>query len=73
MYYKTCYAYLQLKQFQQRNRDSQSESGRSTPSQKKVDDEFYGVDKFLQSENGGSTYSLSQSENLSSNISVRKN
>uniref|UniRef100_A0A1B6L4L5 Golgin subfamily A conserved domain-containing protein n=1 Tax=Graphocephala atropunctata TaxID=36148 RepID=A0A1B6L4L5_9HEMI len=62
---KLASAKKRLKQFQQRNKDEQSESGRSTPSKKKQDEDW----KNFQSENGGSTHSLSHSENPSSNIS----
>uniref|UniRef100_A0A1B6EI66 Golgin subfamily A conserved domain-containing protein n=1 Tax=Cuerna arida TaxID=1464854 RepID=A0A1B6EI66_9HEMI len=62
---KLASAKKKLKQFQQRNKDGQSESGRSTPSKKKQDED----PTTFMSENGGSTHSLSHSENPSSNIS----
>lgn len=55
--YKITNNVLQLKQFQQKHRDVQSESGRSTPTKKKTDED--GFEIVLNSENGGSTCSLS--------------
>ncbi|XP_054284452.1 golgin subfamily A member 2-like isoform X2 [Macrosteles quadrilineatus] len=65
---KLASAKKKLRQFQQKNRDSQSESGRSTPSKKKSEEED-SIGKLFRSENGGSSNSLCQSENFSSNIS----